>query len=53
MNAELHALEQNNTWVLTDLPPRKVPIDCKYVYKVKHNSDGTMKRLKAHLVAKG
>ncbi|XP_042944823.1 uncharacterized mitochondrial protein AtMg00810-like [Carya illinoinensis] len=53
MDAELHALEQNNTWVLTDLPHGKVPIDCKYVYKVKHNLDGSVERLKARLVAKG
>lgn len=53
MDAELYALEQNNTWVLTDLPPDKEPIDCKYVYKVKRNSDGSVERLKARLVAKG
>ncbi|XP_057956970.1 uncharacterized mitochondrial protein AtMg00820-like [Malania oleifera] len=48
---EIAALEPNNTWVLTDLPPRKSPIACKYVYKSKYNSDGTLERKKAGLVA--
>lgn len=53
MDIKLAALEANNTWQLTDLPPRKIPIDCKYIYKIKYNSDGTVERLKARLVAKG
>lgn len=53
MKSELDALEQNSTWVLTDLPPGKKPIGCKWVYKIKHKSDGTIERHKARLVAKG
>ncbi|RVW40667.1 Retrovirus-related Pol polyprotein from transposon RE1 [Vitis vinifera] len=50
MVVELHALEQNHTWTLTPLPSSHRPIECKWVYKIKYNSDGTVKRYKARLV---
>jgi len=53
MNDELTALELNKTWSLTKLPPRKVAIGSKWVYKIKYNSDGSLERYKARLVAKG
>ena len=53
MSDEIQALEINNTWKLTPLPASKVPIGCKWVYKVKHRADGSIERFKARLVAKG
>uniref|UniRef100_A0A2N9G6D1 Integrase catalytic domain-containing protein n=1 Tax=Fagus sylvatica TaxID=28930 RepID=A0A2N9G6D1_FAGSY len=53
MTDELKALEANNTWSLTHLPPGKHPIGCKWVYKVKLKADGSLERYKARLVAKG
>ncbi|CAL9019569.1 unnamed protein product, partial [Prunus brigantina] len=53
MAAELQALEQNQTWTLTSLPPSKRAIGSRWVYKIKHKSDGSVERYKARLVAKG
>ena len=53
MDAEIKALEANNTWTITSLPPGKKPIGCKWVYWVKYKSDGSIERYKARLVAKG
>lgn len=53
MQEELYALHKTHTWDLVDLPPGKFAIPCKWVYKVKIRSDGSIERYKAQLVAKG
>ncbi|KAJ0836373.1 putative RNA-directed DNA polymerase [Helianthus annuus] len=53
MNDEMEALNRNNTWILTELPPGRKPIGCKWIYKVKYKSNGQIDRYKARLVAKG
>jgi transposase InsO family protein len=52
MDEEMEALNKNSTWELTELPPDRKAVDCKWVYKVKDSADGT-KRYKARLVARG
>jgi hypothetical protein len=53
MRAKVDALESTQTWTLTPLPPRKKPIGCKWVYKIKYHLDGSVERYKARLVAMG
>ena len=51
--SELQALQASGTWSLTPLSVGKTPIGCRWVYKVKHRSDGSIEFYKARLVAKG
>lgn len=53
MEIEYDALINNNTWTLVHLSPNKIPIRCKWVFRVKENSYGTINKYKARLVAKG
>lgn len=49
MKVEIAALEENNTWSIVDFPLGKVPIDCKWVYKVKYKASRKLERYKARL----
>ena len=53
MKEELDALHNTGTWDLIDLPPGKSAIGCKWIYKIKTRSDGTVDCYKARLVARG
>ena len=53
MTIEINALESNNTWTLTPLPPHKRAISCKWVYRVKYKANGSVERYKTQLDAKG
>ncbi|GKD20730.1 putative RNA-directed DNA polymerase, partial [Tanacetum coccineum] len=50
INLEMEALYRNNTWVLTILPKGRKAVGCKWVFKVKYKSDGSIERFKARLV---
>ncbi|XP_039065816.1 uncharacterized mitochondrial protein AtMg00820-like [Hibiscus syriacus] len=50
---EFDALIANNTWSLVSLPKDRVHVNCKWIFKVKRNVDGTVSRYKARLVVKG
>jgi len=50
---EIQALENNETLDISDLPPDKKALGCKWVFKIKYNSDGTVERYKAPLVIFG
>eukprot|EP00253_Pinus_taeda_P014960 PITA_14960 len=46
------ALIKNGTWKLVDPPLGTKPIGCKWVYKDKYKTDGSVDKYKAKLVAK-
>lgn len=52
MKQEMQALENNKTWEISNLPHGKKIVGCKWVYTLKYNSDGSLERYKARLVAK-
>ena len=53
MIEEFQALEKTHTWDLVDLSRGKSTISCKWVYKIKTKSDGTIEWYKTRLVVKG
>ena len=52
MDEEYRSLMANDTWDLVPLPKGRKLIICKWVYRTKYASDGSVERLKARLVAK-
>jgi hypothetical protein len=53
MNEEYRSLMANDTWDLVPLPKGRKLVRCKWVYRTKYASDGSVERHKAQLVAKG
>ena len=53
MTHEIVALEGQHTWDICDLPPNKVALGSQWVYKIKYNPDGTIRRHKSRVVVMG
>lgn len=53
MENKMRSLEQNETWTLTKLPSGRQPIQNRWVFKLKLDGDGAVRRYKARLVSKG
>ncbi|KAK0607898.1 hypothetical protein LWI29_022218 [Acer saccharum] len=53
MAEECNALINNGTWELVQPNPSTNVIGCKWIFRIKRKSDGTIDRYKARLVAKG
>ncbi len=46
-------LNANVIWELVPLPKDKKRIGCKWLYKAKHNANGSVNKYKTRLVTKG
>lgn len=53
MTDEFNALQISYTCTLVPLPQNRIAIRCKWVFRVKENSDGSVNKYKDRLVAKG
>jgi hypothetical protein len=53
MEAELSALQANDTWRLAPPVPCVNMIDFRWIFKVKLHADGSIELYKSHLVDKG
>ncbi|KAH9109556.1 hypothetical protein AeMF1_015388, partial [Aphanomyces euteiches] len=50
---EYDSLIENGTWTLTDLPPGREALKCKWLWRMKFDADGKFTKYKARLVLKG
>ena len=53
IKSEFDSILQNHTWELLDLPAGCKPLGCKWVFKKKLKTDGSVDKYKARLVVKG
>ena len=53
MDKEMASHTKHETWQLVEPPSVRKILDNRWVYRVKTNPDGSIKRFKARLVAKG
>lgn len=53
MNEELKALDNNQTWEIVKLIPRKKVVSCRWVCKIIYKSDVTVEWHKTKVVARG
>jgi hypothetical protein len=49
----MDSILSNNTWTLVDLPPSSNTIGCKWVFRKKYRTDGSIQIFKVRLMAKG
>ena len=53
MNAEIKLLSEHRTWEIVYLNPGKKMIDCRYMFKVELNAEGSINSFKGRIVAQG
>src|SRR3954467_11332570 len=53
MRSEIKSMDENQVWNLVDLPNGARPVECKWVFKNKNDTDRNVSIYKACLVTKG
>jgi hypothetical protein len=53
MMEEYASIMKNDAWEVVSRPEDKRAVGSKWIYKVKHATDGTIDKYKAHFMAKG
>src|ERR1700742_5124137 len=53
MKKELESLKKNGTWDVVPRPPDKNIVGSKWVFHIKRDANGSIKKYKARLVAQG
>jgi hypothetical protein len=53
MEEELRSMSSNDIWDLVEIPDEAKRVGCKWVYKIKYDSKGKIKKFKTRLLAKG
>ena len=52
-DSEFSSLQSNDTWDLVPAPKNKNVVGCRWIFKAKRKSNGSLDRFKARLVAQG
>lgn len=53
MSREFNSTTENLTWDLVEVSEKMNVVGCRWVFTIKYNSDGTIDRYKARIMAKG
>ena len=53
MHKEYESILKNNFWDVVPRPEDKAVVTTKWLYKIKHGSDGSVEKFKARFVARG
>ena len=53
MIEEYHSIMKNDVWEIVSRPKKKSVVNSKWIYKIKHATNGSIKKYKAKFIAQG